>query len=153
MNNNYLVIKQQIIEIYFDSSREHYLEQGKYAELVEWAAPQYTIESLKEYWVVRHLFEMRIGWDDLVEYYYNVEDFDENNDYIGYHEFIYYCHVNFIFSLYINDIDEYEDYWTSSTKDLQTQIYRRVNSAFIQALEQYHDEKINQKQSIETSRN
>jgi hypothetical protein len=150
MKDNYQVIKQQIIEIYFDSSREYYLEQGKYTELVEWAAPQYTIESLKEYWVVRHLFEMRISWDDLVEYYYDEEDFNENNDYIGYHEFIYYCHVNSFFSLYINDIDEYEDYWSNSTKDLQTQIYRRVNCAFTQALERYHQEKVSLVKSIKS---
>lgn len=143
MNNNYQAIKQQIIELYFDASREYYLEQGNYAELVKWLAPQYTVELLKQYWVVRHLFEERISWDDLVEYYYDEGDFDENNDYIGYHEFNYYCHVNFFYSLYVSEINEYEDYWSESTKDLQTQIYRRVNSAFMQAMEQYHREKVN----------
>jgi hypothetical protein len=149
MNDNYHVIKQQIIEIYFDSSREYYLEQGKYKELVEWADPHYTVEMLGKLWVVKHLFGDRIDWIDLVEYYYDETDFDDDNYYIGYHEFIYYCQVNFFFSLYINDIDEYEDYWSNSTKDLQTQIYRRVNCAFTQALERYHQEKVNLVKSIE----
>jgi hypothetical protein len=98
---------------------------------------------------LKHLFEEKVDWSDLVEYFYDEADFDENDDYIGYHEFIYYCHVNFFFSLYINDIDEYEDYWSNSTKDLQTQIYRRVNCAFTQALEQYHQEKVSLVKSIE----
>jgi hypothetical protein len=47
MTFDYNIIKQQIIEIYFDSSREYYLEQGRYTELVDWAYPEYTVEKLK----------------------------------------------------------------------------------------------------------